>query len=109
MLDVYERCKNVSGFWFSFYNLNTIMAENFDESSFMEFSELFVERYLTEKTDLNNMANCVSSLKSDWQIIYVKTLIAKDIGTEIFEKLSIFGLPSSWSGSDGAVYEKIIY
>lgn len=108
MLAVYERCKNVSGFWFSFYNLDTIMAKNFDERSFLEFSELFVERYLTEETDLNNMANCVSSLKSDWQIIYVKTLIAKDIGTEIFKKLSIFGLPSSWSGSDVAVYEKII-
>ena len=90
------------------FDMKKIMSKNFDDKTFLEFSELFIEKYITAMEDLKNMASYVSSLKSSWQIIYVKTLILKDIGVEKFEKINIFGHPSSWSGSDVAMYGKII-
>ena len=47
-------------------------------------------------------------MKKEWQIIYVQTLISKKVGFDIFMKLDVFGRPSSWSGSDVTMYEKII-
>ena len=64
--------------------------------------------YLNEEKDLNNMATIICSLKKEWQIIYVQTLISKKVSFEIFKKLDIFGHPSSWAGSEVTMYDKVI-
>lgn len=108
MLVIYERSKNFSRYTLPIFDMEKIMSENFNDQTFLEFSELFIEKYISEVEDLKNMASYVSSLKNRWQIIYVKTLVLKDIGVEKFEEINIFGHPSSWSGSDVAMYGKII-
>lgn len=54
------------------------------------------------------MATIICSLKKEWQIIYVQTLISKKVSFEIFKKLDIFGHPSSWAGSEVTMYDKVI-
>ena len=54
------------------------------------------------------MSTYVCSLKKEWQIIYVQTLISKKVSLDVFKKLDIFSHPSSWSGSDVTMYEEII-
>lgn len=38
----------------------------------------------------------------------MKTLISKKVSFDVFKKLDIFSHPSSWSGSEVTMYEKII-
>lgn len=108
MLIVYERSKNLIKYIIPVYEMEKIMLKNFDDKAFLEFAELFVEKYITELKDLGYMASYVSSLKSNWQIIFVKTLISKNIGIKLFEQINIFGHPSSWTGSDVVMYGRII-
>lgn len=108
MLVIYERSKNFSKYVLPVYDIENIIAENFEDETFLEFSELFIEEHMSNLNDLENMSCYVSSLKNSWQIIYINTLVVKDVGIDVFEKLNIFGLPSSWSGSDVAMYGKII-
>lgn len=108
MLIVYDRSKKFTKYIKPIHELTEIISKNFDDATFSKFSELFVEKYSTELKDLDILASCVSSLKSHWQIIYAKTLITKKINIGIFEQINIFGYPSVWSGSDVAMYAKII-
>lgn len=108
MLIIYERGKHILKYIIPVHEMEDIMSKNLNDQTFSEFSKLFVEKYAADIKDLGYMASYVSSLKSSWQIIYVKTLISKDIDIDKFEKINIFGYPSSWSGSDVAMYGRII-
>lgn len=108
LLVVYERSKKISKSTLSIFNIEKIISSNLTDETFVEFSQIFIAKYLNEEKDLNNMATVVSSLKKEWQIIYAQTLISKKIEFDIFKNLNIFGYPSSWSGSDVAMYEKVI-
>ena len=108
LLVVYERSKKISKYFLPGFTVEKIISSNLTDETFVEFSQIFVAKYLNEEKDLNNMATIICSLKKEWQIIYVQTLISKKVSFEIFKKLDIFGHPSSWAGSDVTMYEKII-
>lgn len=108
MLKIYERSKQIVKFYFSEHSIKSIIKQNFNDQTFKEFVELFVKKYSAVVEDLNNMAEFVASLKSSWQIIFVKTLISAKINIEIFNNLKLFRFPSSWSGSDAIICDQII-
>ncbi len=108
LLVICERSKKFSKYILPVFTIEKIMSQNLNDETFTEFSRLFIDKYLTNEKDLKYMSTYVSSLKSDWQIIYVQTLISKKVNIDIFEKLNIFSHPSSWSGSEASMYEKII-
>lgn len=107
-LIIYERSKKFSKYILPIYAIEKIMSNNLTDETFTEFSQLFIDKYIAEENDLEHMSIYISSLKSNWQIIYVQTLISKKVSFDIFKKLDIFGHPSSWSGSEVSMYEKII-
>lgn len=108
LLVVYGRSKKISKYFLPVFTVEKIISSNLTDETFVEFSQIFIAKYLNEEEDLNNMATIISSLKKEWQIIYVQTLISKKVSFEIFKKLDIFGLPSSWAGSEVTMYDKVI-
>lgn len=108
LLVVYGRSKKISKYFLPVFTVEKIISSNLTDETFVEFSQIFIAKYLNEEEDLNNMATIISSLKKEWQIIYVQTLISKKVSFEIFKKLDIFGLPSSWAGSEITMYDKVI-
>ncbi len=64
MLAIYERSKNFSKYVLPVFEMEKIMSENFDDETFLDFSELFIEKYFTDVKELRNMTEYVSSLKS---------------------------------------------
>ena len=108
LLVVYERSKKISKYFLPVFTVEKIISSNLTDETFVEFSQIFIAKYLNEEKDLNNMATIICSLKKEWQIIYVQTLISKKVSFEIFKKLDIFGPPSSWAGSEVTMYDKVI-
>ena len=108
LLVVYGRSKKISKYSLPVFTVEKIISSNLTDETFVEFSQIFIAKYLNEEKDLNNMATIICSLKKEWQIIYVQTLISKKVSFEIFKKLDIFGLPSSWAGSEVTMYDKVI-
>ncbi len=108
LLVIYDRSKKISKYGLSIYAIKNIMLNNLNNESFLEFAQLFIDKYISEKKDLEDMSTYVSSLKSEWQLIYVQTLISKNVDIEIFKVLDIFAHPSIWSGSEVPIYEKMI-
>ena len=88
--------------------MKKIISQNLTDETFAEFSQIFIDKYVDKEKDLSYMSTYVCSLKKEWQIIYVKTLISKKVSLDVFKKLDIFSHPSSWSGSDVTMYENII-
>lgn len=108
LLVIYDRSKKISKYSFPIYAIEKIMSNNLNDESFLDFSQIFIDKYISEKKDLQYMSTYVSSLKSKWQLIYVQTLISKNVDIEIFKDLDIFGHPLIWSGSDVSIHEKMI-
>lgn len=108
LLVVYGRSKKISKYFLPVFTVEKIISSNLTDETFVEFSQIFIAKYLNEEKDLNYMARIICSLKKEWQIIYVQTLISKKVSFEIFKKLDIFGLPSSWAGSEVTMYDKVI-
>ena len=108
LLVVYERGKKLSKYFLPIFTVEKIISQNLTDETFVEFSQIFIDKYFNEEKDLGYMTTFVCSFKKEWQIIYAQTLISKNVNFEIFKNLNIFGHPSSWSGSDVTMYEKII-
>ena len=108
LLVIYERSKKLSKYFLPVFTVEKIMSQNLTDETFVEFSQIFIDKYVDKEKDLNYMSTYVCSLKKEWQIIYVKTLISKKVSFDVFKKLDIFSHPSSWSGSEVTMYEKII-
>lgn len=108
LLVVYERSKKLSKYFLPVFTVEKIISQNLTDETFAEFSQIFIDKYVDKEKDLSYMSTYVCSLKKEWQIIYAQTLISKNVNFEIFKNLNIFGHPSSWSGSDVTMYEKII-
>ena len=108
LLVIYERSKKLSKYFLPIFTVDKIISQNLTDETFVEFSQIFIDKYFNEEKDLGYMTTFVCSFKKEWQIIYAQTLISKNVNFEIFKNLNIFGHPSSWSGSDVTMYEKII-
>lgn len=108
LLVIYERSKKLSKYFLPVFTVDKIISQNLTDETFVEFSQIFIDKYFNEEKDLGYMTTFVCSFKKEWQIIYAQTLISKNVNFEIFKNLNIFGHPSSWSGSDVTMYEKII-
>ena len=108
LLVIYERSKKLSKYFLPVFTVEKIMSQNLTDETFVEFFQIFIDKYVDKEKDLSYMSTYVCSLKKGWQIIYVKTLISKKVSFDVFKKLDIFSHPSSWSGSEVTMYEKII-
>ncbi len=108
LLTIYERSKLYSKIIVPVHEMKEIMSKNLTNETYMTFIELFIDKYISNMKDLQTMAWYLSSLNSQWQIIYAQNLISKEIPLESFKKISLFSFPSSWSGSATFMYEKIV-
>ena len=108
LLIIYERSKKFSKYILPVFTIEKIMSNNLNDETYVQFTQLFIDKHIDEEKELKDMSTYVSSLKSTWQIIHVQTLISKRVNIDIFKELDIFGHPSSWTGSDVSMYEKII-
>ena len=108
LLVIYERSLTHFNYILPIFTIEIIMSNNLTNETFVEFSQLFIDKYIADEKNLRNMTSYISLLNIEWQIVYIKTLILKKVSLDIFKKLRVFGLPSSWSGSEVAVCERII-
>lgn len=73
--------------------------KNFDDEVFGKFVRTVIDKYISDKVFLNEIAIITCSFDSDRQILFLDELLKAKVDESILSNLHVLGYPNSWSGS----------
>ena len=88
--------------------MKELIATSLNDDNYKTFITHFVKSHKKNERDLFEMSAIVCDFKPEWQFLFVDCLIELKVDIEIFRKLIIFHMPSSWTGSQVCVIDNVL-